>query len=150
MSRKITWVIVADAARVRSYAMSGSGGAWAEVEGGTFDNTALHGHSRDVGSDRPGRTVDSAGGRRHAQEARTDPHRQEKRKFAEALADRMEERCGEFDALILIAPPQIMGDLRKALGPQTAKRVVAEIAKDMTKLPLQDLQARLRTLTLKS
>jgi len=116
------------------------------VEGGSFDNAALHSHARHVGRDRPGRTVDSVGASRHAEEPRDDLHREEKARFARFIASRLEDRHREFDALVVVAPPQILGEMRKAIGPQATRRLVSEVDKDLTKVPLSELPARLAAL----
>jgi hypothetical protein len=60
-------------------------------------------HSRDLKSDKPGRSYSSArGGMRHALEPPHDYHKLEKHRFTALLA----EACGrrEFDQLILVSP----------------------------------------------
>lgn len=146
MPKRCTWIVLADAARARTYSVIGGARKVTEVEGGSFDNATLHSHTRHVGSDRPGRTVDSAGSARHAEEPRVDAHREEKAQFAHFLVKRLEDRHREFDALVIVAPPQILGEMRKAIGPQTAKRLVGEVDKDLTKIPLSELPARLAAL----
>jgi protein required for attachment to host cells len=47
--------------------------------------------------------------------------------------------AGEFDQLILAAPPRALGDLRKALGAPATQALKAEIGKDLTGIPLSDL-----------
>jgi len=47
-----------------------------------------------------------------------------------------------FSDLVLIAPPHFLGLLRKTLGGKLRKRVIAELDKDYTPLPLHDLQPR--------
>ena len=48
---------------------------------------------------------------------------------------------GDFDALAIIAPPKTLGELRKKLHKEAAKRVVCEIAKEMTGHPIPDIEA---------
>ena len=143
MATKRTWIVVADAARARTYSTIRGSKAISEVQGGSFDNAALHSHARDSGADRPGRTVDSAGSARHAEEPRSDPHRKEKVSFVRLIAEQLEHRHQEFDNLVFIAPPQILGEMRKAIGAQTVKRLVKEVDKDLTKIPRAELPARL-------
>lgn len=143
MPTKRTWILVADAARARTYSTIRGSKNFGEVQGGSFDNTALHSHARDTGADRPGRTVDSSGSARHAEEPRSDPHRKEKISFVRLIAKQLEHRHQEFDCLVFVAPPQILGEMRKAIGAQTVKRLVKEVDKDFTKIPLAELPARL-------
>ena len=44
----------------------------------------------------------------------------------------------------MVAPPQFLGDLRAAMSQQLQASVAAEVAKDLSKLPLHDLQDHLR------
>ena len=47
---------------------------------------AVHGYSRDLKSDHPGRAFDPGSGQRHAIEPRHDPHAYEKHQFARRIA----------------------------------------------------------------
>lgn len=49
----------------------------------------------------------------------------------------------QFDQLVLIAPPPMLKDLRRHLGPKAAKFVAAELGKDLTQLPQSELTLRL-------
>lgn len=52
-------------------------------------------------------------------------------------------RSNSYDRLVLIAAPRMLGDLRKALSESVHSRVVAEVNKDLTKLPEAELQTEL-------
>jgi protein required for attachment to host cells len=131
-----TWVVVADAASSRVFLRDRPGRGMTLVDGGSLENPKVHGHARDLGTDRPGRSFDCAGGARHAQDPRTDLHRQAKADFANRLADYVEQGAAQkkFERLILVAPPQMLGDLRAALDRQSARLVTDSIDKDLTKL----------------
>jgi protein required for attachment to host cells len=140
-----TWVLIADGARARLLAQDKP-----------FDHlkpaleqeefTGSTAQSKEIGSDRPGRSFDSSGlGGRHAMAPPTDPQRYAKFAFARELAERLEEaaHAGRFDRLVLVAAPKTLGDLRELLpGPVKAK-VVAEIDKDLTHVPARDLPKHL-------
>lgn len=64
---KKTWIVVADAAQARVFATSRAGALRQVVD---LRNTGLHRHARDAGTDRPGRSIDSAGAARRAEEPR--------------------------------------------------------------------------------
>ena len=141
------WMVVADASQARIFSTAtGSQGTISELADEGLRNDELHRHSRDVGTDRPGRGVESVGRARHAEDAGVDLHREEKERFARRLAAHIEDRARQdcFDALLLIAAPRTLGALRPALGPETGKRLVREIAKDLTKLPFSRLATKLR------
>ena len=98
--------------------------------------------TREQGSDRPGRVHDSTGEARHSIEARVDRHRAEKTRFAHQLAEQLKEDLarGAYERLILVAPPQFLGDLRKALDEHVGATVSAEIDKDLAGVPLQEVE----------
>ena len=143
MRKTTTWVVVADGARARRLVNEGPGKGLEELPGGAM--AAEHAPSRDIKADRPGRTFDSAGQGRHAKEPPTDPHRDAKRRFAREVAVRLDaaHKRGDFDRVVLIAPPQALGDLRACLSKGVQAKVSAELAKDLTKdlthLPIHEL-----------
>lgn len=51
----------------------------------------------------------------------------------------------DFEALIIIAPPRTLGELRKNLHSEVEKRVIMELAKEMTDRPIPDINAMLMT-----
>jgi protein required for attachment to host cells len=57
--------------------------------------------------------------------------------IAEALYQM--EHAHEFDELVVVAPPKMLGDLRAALHPEVTQCIVAEVAKDLTGHPIPDL-----------
>ena len=96
--------------------------------------------TREQGSDQPGRTYASDGVSRSALE-QTDWHQLAEDRFASEIADAL-YRTGHahgFEHLILVAPPRILGNLRAALHQEVAKRVVAEVPKNLTSRPLQEV-----------
>ena len=79
----------------------------------------------------------------------TDPKRHEKRRFAHELAGFLAAAAKrrEFDHLILVAPPQALGDLRDELPKAVNDRLAGELAKDLTNLPVHDLPAHLAAIS---
>ncbi len=143
MKPTTTWILIADGAHARIYANLGPGKGIAPVEGGVLEGD--HARSRDLGSDRPGRTFESADVTRHAIDPAQDPHRKLKRAFAERIASLVEERLAEnaFDRLVLVAPPVTLGDLRAALSSSVRQRVLAELDNDLTNTPIEELPKHL-------
>jgi protein required for attachment to host cells len=142
MRKTITWVVVADGARARLLVNEGPGKGLDELPDGEM--AAEHAPSRDIQADRPGRTFDSTGEGRHAKEPPTDPHRDAKRRFAREVAGRLDaaRKRGDFDRVVLIAPPQALGDLRACLSKGVQAKVSAELAKDLTHLAVHELPDR--------
>jgi protein required for attachment to host cells len=71
----------------------------------------------------------------------------EKHRFADQLAAMLQDELnqGKFDRLVLVAPPKALGQLRDALPKSVSARVSAELAKDLTHLPAQELREHLGT-----
>jgi protein required for attachment to host cells len=89
--------------------------------------------TREQGTDRPGRSHSPDGHSRAAIE-QTDWHQQSEERFAALLADTLYhmEHAHEFEELVVVAPPKMLGDLRARLHPEVANCLVAEIPKDLT------------------
>lgn len=139
-----TWILVCDGARARVWANRGSGTGLTAVS--AAENPGAHSPTRDLGTDKPGRSQDSSGlGGRHAVAPPVDWHRFEKEKFAREMAAVVNKAAlaGEFDRLVIAAPPHTLGDLRKALDAHAAAKVTGEINKDLTQLGAHDLAAHL-------
>ncbi|MCC7016733.1 MAG: host attachment protein [Rhodospirillales bacterium] len=134
-----TWILVADGARAHVVLSAGPGAGLKAVPGS--DIRQEHLPTRDLGTDRPGRAQESVGGARHALVPRVDWHQQQKEQFARAIARKLDAEAagGSFERLILVAPPQTLGEIRAALKPATMKLVAAEINKDLTHVPIPEL-----------
>ncbi|MGI9403845.1 MAG: host attachment protein [Hyphomicrobium sp.] len=143
MKLTTTWILIADGARARIFANLGPGKGITPVEGGVLKTD--HAPSRELASDRPGRTFESADVMRHAIDPAQDPHRELKRAFAVRLAALLDERLARnaFDRLVLVAPPVTLGDLRAALSKPVKERVSAELDNDLTNTPVDELPKHL-------
>ena len=144
MRKQKMWIVVADGGQARF--ITDETEALTLVPGAEY--TADSRASTEIGSDRPGRAFDSAGQGRHAMEPPTDPHRYEKRSFAAQIADALDAglKKNGFDKLTIVAPPQALGDLRRALSPAVSAKITSEINKDLTNKPLPALVKQLRAL----
>ena len=95
--------------------------------------TALH------GTDRPGRAVEHSTGRRSGME-QTDWHEIAEQRFAHNVAATLSARENEIDALIVVAPPKTLAELRDSLSDELKRKVVAEVNKDLTKHPVHEIE----------
>ena len=105
------------------------------------ENPSTH----EQGSDRPGRLGEAAlAGRRSAVEP-TDWHDIEEHRFARKVAAAMEQmvRASQAKALIVVAPPKTLAELRNAFAPDVKACIIAEINKDLTKHPLDEIEKHL-------
>ncbi len=101
--------------------------------------------THEQGSERPGRVskaIDS--GQRSAVE-QVDWHHIEEHRFARQVAAAMEEivRLRKVPALIVVAPPKTLADLRTAFHRDVQSRIIAEINKDLTRHPVGDIEKHL-------
>ncbi len=139
MRKKTTWIVVADGARARIFSNSGRGTGLQLVD--EKEDADARRPTRDLGSDKPGRSFESADGSRHAMTAKADWHDSEKARFLKELATAINAAAaaGTFDALVVAAPPRALGILRKSLAAATTEKLHGELAKDLTGTAAHDL-----------
>lgn len=142
---KKTWILVADGAKARILERMEPQGAVLPASDQCFSEPEARAKTRDVGADRPGRVHESADTARHAMEPRVDWHRFAKEQFAKSVAGALEDaaKSRKYEALILVAPPQTLGDLRGALGQHAKALVEGEVGKDLTNIPDHEIAAHL-------
>jgi protein required for attachment to host cells len=97
--------------------------------------------TREQGSDRPGRYSDGPSVHRSAVED-TDWHRLGKERFADEIAERLYKLAhrGAFREMVLIAPPQVLGDMRRKLHKEVAEKITVEIPKTLTNHTIVDIE----------
>ena len=100
--------------------------------------------TRDIGTDAPGRTMNSIGGQRSAMD-QTDWHDQEEQRFLHSLLGRLDAALnqGQTKSLIVVAPPRALGVLRPAYSHALRAAVRGEIDKDLVKLPVPEIERHL-------
>lgn len=100
--------------------------------------------TRDQGSDQPGRSFASVGARRSAME-QADWHEIGEQRFARTIADVLETMARDRDipGFVIAAPPRTLAELRRVLDASVRDRVIAEIDKDFTGHPVEDIERRL-------
>ena len=105
------------------------------------ENPAAH----EQGTDRPGRSFAGAGSTRRSGMETTDWHELEEHRFAQSVAAALEQlvRARGVTALAIVAPPRTLADLRHAIHQDVKSRIFAEIDKDLTKLPIADIERHL-------
>lgn len=101
------------------------------------DNPSTH----EQGTDRPGRLNDGVGEHRSAV-AETDWHQLEKERFADEIANRLYKLAhkGTFQKIVLVAQPQVLGEMRKKLHKEVSDRVVGEVAKTLTNHTVPEIE----------
>ena len=142
MKKAKLWYAIADGGRAR-FVERDEDGAFRTVA--NFESTDLHARTRDLGTDRPARVRDRAGPGRHAVEPRSDLKQQAKEDFVKLVADALEVEHGQgqFDQLMLVAPPGVLTELKQKLAKPIADIVVKDLQKDLTKVPDHELHEHL-------
>ena len=96
---------------------------------------------RELKSDAPGRAFSSVGAGRSAMEE-ADFHQIGEARFAAEAAELLKARAlgNAFESLVVVAPPKTLGELRKHYHKEVEKRLVAEVPKDLTKMPVEEIE----------
>lgn len=97
-----------------------------------------------LGTDRPGRAHQSANNRRSAMEE-TDLHEQAEVEFLGDLVRRLDSALlsRAVKDLVIVAPPRALGALRKVYSDHIRSALVAEIDKDLTTMPVDQIEKHL-------
>jgi len=144
MARPLTLrIVIADGEHVR-FVQPDADNALRTI--GSFDSASAHLRSRDIGSDRPGRALESGASARHAVGQRHDLHAMEKEKFVRLVGEQVNAASerDEFDELLLVAPPRALGELRDALDAAAQAKLVGMLEKDLVKTPDSELWPHVR------
>jgi protein required for attachment to host cells len=111
-----TWVLVAESSRAKLYKVNGRLAPLTEIE--AMVNPASRMREAELVSDDAG--SDSA-------------HERESLQFAKRLANRLDSgrTSGDFNRLVLVAPPQFLGHLRNHLSKESMSMVYRQIDKNL-------------------
>ena len=76
------------------------------------------------------------------EEKEVDFHEQEEDRVAAATAQMLKERAlrNDFEALVVVAPPRTLGELRKHYHKEVEKRLLAEVPKDLVNVPVAEIE----------
>jgi len=105
------------------------------------DNPASH----EQGTDEPGRAFASVGTARSAMDE-TDWHQLGEERFVTEVARRLNTlaQAKRFDALVVVAPPKVLGQLRKEFHKEVTDRITGELPKELTTHYLPAIEKVLR------
>ena len=139
-----TWVLVANQAEARIYSADRVPKNLILVDTLTHQEGAAH--ARDLTSDAPGRVHDRMGSARHSMEPDTGVKEEGRRRFVKEMVGRLESAHfhGDFDRLVLLAAPAVLGVIRKTLSSKLEKVVIKEIPKDVIGQDLEKIQVQLQ------
>ena len=133
-----TWVVVCDGAKALILKSSDSG---PHPDLRTCEIMEQpHAPDRELGADKPGRTHQAAGFGASAVEE-TEWHEQAAAEFLKSVATKVDALVQQkgINRLVLVAPPRALGLLRPCLGAHSQAVIVAEVAKDLTNFPVDQI-----------
>jgi protein required for attachment to host cells len=138
-----TWVLVADGAKARVFSFD-QGKRELDLVHEMGSEEARQKPS-EILSDNEGRRFDTGPNQRSTVGAATDPQRYAKEVFSRDVASYLDKAATQhsYERLVLVAAPQMLGDLRSELSKPAASKVDGELAKDLTNLDQRELIAHL-------
>ena len=97
---------------------------------------------REMKTDAPGAIGQSAGYSGRVAYEETDFHQLDEDRWAKEAAERLRKRAldNDFEALAIIAPPKVLGVLRKEFHKEVERRIVLTLNKEMTDRPIPDIE----------
>ena len=137
-----TVALVADAARAHLFRVEVATGGWTPLE--TLSHPEGRMHDRDL---REAAWVENAG-TKHGPSLENDPHGRHKleaERFAKHVAGELARRHddGTFRRLVLVAPAEFLGMLRRELPKRVAESVVEELTRDLSQVRPDELAERI-------
>lgn len=131
---KKKWILIADGAQAKIIEKT--------IEG--LKNIGITHHpdesDKDTGHHSPGRVSPSVVHAQHSFPSHAGISVLEKHEFAKQIADIINHNNDQFDELLLISPPKVLGDLRVDLNKQSIEKVVGEIHKDHIHSPIAEIE----------
>lgn len=134
------WILVAESSRAKLYATPARSEPIAEVESFAHPEGRLP--ERDLVSDNAGFDGGSVGQSHHVMQKKVSARDEEAERFAKRLTDHLEagRLQGEFDKMVLMAPPGFLGHLRNNLNKDLKAMVVSEVDKNLVMQPGEVVQ----------
>lgn len=108
----------------------------------SYQSSAARTH--DLGDDRPGRVTGSMGSPRSAVEA-PDLHDREEQEFLQHFVESLDShvKASPHGRLVIVAPPRVLGRVRKLLNAELRDRLFAEVPRDLTLYTVEEIKTRL-------
>lgn len=135
------WILVGNASRMRLFSADERGEDWRLLE------ELHHEESRARNADLQEQRDNPNAGTLHGPPPETEPDGRrelEHDRFARELAGRLDKGVDShlFERLIIAAPPEFLGRLRKSLSKRAIQRLVLDLDADYSNVPARDLPNR--------
>lgn len=136
------WILVANASRARLFSTDELAETWDLREEFHHDDSRVR--SRELlnqpdnpngGTLRKPSSEESSNARQHLEHDR----------FAQELAERLERGLNEraYERLVVAAPPEFLGRLRRAISPRVHQRLMLDFRADYSNVPVRELPERI-------
>ena len=138
------WILVGNASRMRLFSGDERGEDWRLLEEFRHDESRAHDMDLREQRDNPN------AGTLHGPQPEIEPDGRrelEHDRFARELSGRLDRGVDShiFERLIIAAPPEFLGRLRKALSKRVLQRLMLDLDADYSNVPAKELAARRRT-----
>lgn len=145
-NKKRDWIVLADQAHVEIYTRDYVNGALQQHM--VLEHSAARQHQRDQGTDRPGRGYKPGSRQHHSYSDHADFPAAESAAFLKSLSKEIDlaAKNDELDRLILVALPKTLALIKSEFSAQTSAMISGEYAKNLVKVPENELPARLAKL----
>jgi len=140
MKPTVTWILLLDGAQAKVFSHEGPGTGLTPVRDLMLEEEPLK--AREIMADKPGRSFSSGSDGRSAMEYSSDPVDVREARFVKSVAEVLDGKRQQsaFGKLVIAAAPAALGDLRAVLSDQVKAAVIAEMPKDLTNLPTDQLE----------
>lgn len=129
---KRTWIIIADGGEARILLSETGVAGLRQLPDSSFSDPQLPTH--ELVTDRQPSVRESTSNTSHAIEPKIDAHKKRKIEFIRKLLRHVDHAAesDSFEHLVIVAPPFILGEIRKDLSLRLQKLVHAELTHDYT------------------
>lgn len=137
------WILTADRRRARIFSTDRPHSqTLTEIETFFQPDSAFQEH--ELVEPRPGRNRNAFGGR-HGLDSRSSEREKSVKSFVRDLVDRLEKdyHHGRYSKLILVAAPDMLGEIRNHLSSNLKQSITYELDKDLTTLRPDELRGHL-------
>ena len=138
----VTWIVAADGSQAKVFQESRRGGPVRELADQAME---IEGADRPAGRSHAATVHQRVGPGRHAGKEEA-PAQEAEARFLRRVAERLDAgaRRGDFDRLVIMAPPKALGELRSRLTPLLAARLAATEPHNRTGDHAEAIRAHLR------